>query len=245
MGHYPVILLIVFCGAFTQGLTGFGSALVAMPLLVLFVDIHTAVALCVLNGLVITSFLSLQLKSHLDWQKIRPLLIGCLPGVVVGTLFLKNARESLFFLLLGLLLILYSLYRLFLKPEPRKLAGSWGIVAGFLTGTISGAFSAGGPPTIIYTTLTGWTKHEIKANLSLFFFMGGILTVLSHLLSGITTVEVFKLFVYDLPAVVVGVWSGSLLYRRFATEGYIRLVLIGLLLMGVVMLHTALSPLWQ
>lgn len=239
MEHYLVILLIVFCGAFTQGLTGFGSALVALPLLVLFMDIHTAVPLCVLNGLVITSFLSLQLKSHLDWQKIRPLLVGCLPGVAVGALFLKNTQESLFFLLLGLLLILHSLYRLLLKPEPRKLASGWGVVAGFFTGAISAAFSAGGPPTIIYTTLTGWTKHEIKANLSLFFFMGGVLTVVSHLLSGITTLEVFKLFGYVLPAVVVGVWSGSLLYHRFATEGYIRLVLIALLVMGGLMLQTA------
>lgn len=239
MDHYLVILLILFCGAFTQGLTGFGSALVSLPLLVLFMDIHTAVPLCVLNGLLITAFLSLQLKSHLDWQKIGPLLLGCLPGIAAGAAFLKKTSEPLFFLLLGLMLITYALYRLLLKPKPRKLPRKWGVIAGFFTGAISAAFSAGGPPTIIYTTLTGWSKHEIKATLSLFFFMGGIFTVLAHLVSGIATSEAFRVFGYGLPAILAGVWSGSLLYRRFKTEGYIRLVLIALLLMGVMMLHSA------
>lgn len=239
MDHYLLTLIILFCGAFTQGVTGFGSALVSLPLLVLFMDIHTAVPLCVLNGLLITAFLSLQLKSHLDWQKIGPLLIGCLPGIVAGAVFLKKTSEPLFLLLLGLMLISYALYRLLLKPRTRKLHRNWGVIAGFFTGAISAAFSAGGPPTIIYTTLTGWSNHEIKATLSLFFFMGGIFTVLAHLVSGIATSEAFMVFGYSLPAVLTGVWSGSLLYKRFKTEGYIKLILIALLLMGVMMLYSA------
>ena len=239
MEYYIFTLIILFCGAFIQGLTGFGSALVSLPVLVMFMDIHTAVPLCVLNGLVITAFLSMHLKSHLDWQKIGPLLAGCLPGIVAGAIFLKKTSEPIFLLLLGLMLISYALYRLLLNPKTRKLGKGWGVIAGFFTGAISAAFSAGGPPTIIYTTLTGWSKHEIKATLSLFFFMGGIFTVLAHLVSGIATPEAFRVFGYGLPGVLAGVLAGSLLYRRFKTEGYIRLILIALLLMGVMMLHSA------
>jgi hypothetical protein len=239
MEHYLPILVILFCGAFTQGLTGFGYALVSIPLLVLFIDIRVAVPLCMLSGLVITAFLSLQLKDHLDWRKIRPLLFGCLPGILAGTLFLKKINGPMFKIMLGSMLIAYSLYRLFLTPKARSISKAWGWVAGFATGAISAAFSAGGPPTIIYTTLTGWNRHEIKSTLSSFFFLGGVATAAAHAMSGLTTVEVLKLSAISLPAVLLGVWSGSLLYKRFKTEGYIKLVLIGLALMGLMMLHSA------
>lgn len=239
MEPYLATVLIFLLGSFTQGLTGFGFALVSIPLLVLFMDIRTAVPLCMLSGLVITAFLSLQLKDHLDWRKILPLLCGCLPGILAGILFLKKINEPIFKILLGTMLISYSLYRLFLLPKPRSISKGWGWVAGFATGAISAAFSAGGPPTIIYTTLTGWNKHEIKSTLSIFFFLGGVATAVAHAMSGLTTVEVIKLSAVSLPAVLTGVWSGSLLYKKFKTEGYLRLVLIGLILMGLMMLYSA------
>lgn len=232
-------ILIFLLGSFIQGLTGFGFSLVAIPLLVLVMDLRTAVPLCMLSGLVITGFLSLQLREHLDWRKITPLLAGCLPGIVAGTIFLKKVNEPLFKILLGSLLLFYSLYRLLLTPKARVIARGWGWGAGFATGVISAAFSAGGPPTIIYTTLTGWHKHEIKSTLSLFFFLSGLATVIAHALGGLTTPAVLKLSAISLPAVMAGVWSGSLLYQRFKTEGYLRLVLLGLMLMGLLLLASA------
>lgn len=239
MESYLPTILIFLLGSFVQGLTGFGFALVSIPLLVLFMDIRTAVPLCMLSGLLITAFLSLQLKDHLDWRKILPLLCGCLPGIVAGTLFLKKINEPLFKILLGIMLISYSLYRLLLSPKSRSINKAWGLMAGFGTGAISAAFSAGGPPTIIYTTLTGWNKHEIKSTLSIFFFLGGVVTVVAHIISGLTTMAVLQLSAISLPAVLIGVWSGSMLYKRFKTEGYVKLVMIGLIAMGLMMLHSA------
>jgi len=241
MEPYLLTLLIFLLGSFVQGLTGFGFALVSIPFLVLFMDIRTAVPLCMLSGLVITAYLSLQLRDHLDWRKILPLLLGSLPGIVSGVLFLKKISEPVFKLSLGIMLIGYSLYRLFFSPRPRKLHRAWGWAAGFATGAISGAFSAGGPPTIIYTTLTGWHKNEIKSTLSIFFFLAGIVTAAAHAVSELTTVEVLKLSAFSLPGVLAGVWSGSLLCRRFKTEGYIRLVLIGLVLTGLMLVKSACS----
>ena len=68
---YFLIALIFLAAGFVQGISGFGSALVAMPLLALVVDVKTAVPLCVLNGLLITLFLTLRLKAHINWRKIK------------------------------------------------------------------------------------------------------------------------------------------------------------------------------
>jgi uncharacterized membrane protein YfcA len=229
---------IFFLAGFTQGVSGFGSALVAMPLLLFFIDVKTAVPLCMLNGLAITLFLSFQLRAAIDWKKIMPLIYGCLPGIVVGTLFLKEANNNVMKFLLGLFLLCYSLYALIASPKPRKMTNKWPLLAGFCTGVIGSAFSAGGPPTIIYTTLTGWTKDEIKATLSVFFFLTGILIAVAHALSGLTTITVLQHLKITVIFVLAGVIAGSICYGRISQKAYIRLIYGILIVMGIMMIVT-------
>ena len=239
MPEWLVLTLIFFMAGITQGMTGFGAGLLAMPLLAFYIDIRVAVPLCMLNGLLITGFLCLHLKRHVDWRKIMPLLTGSLPGVILGIALLKKTDEALLALFLGLLLVGYTGYRLLVTVRPRFLHPGWAYLAGFATGLISGAFSAGGPPTIIYTTLTGWTKDEIKATLSGFFFVSGVVTAAGHAVSGLTTMAVLQLFGATSPAVLGGVILGAFCAKRFSTEGYLRLVLACLLLLGLLMIGRA------
>ncbi|MBW2664491.1 MAG: sulfite exporter TauE/SafE family protein, partial [Deltaproteobacteria bacterium] len=215
------------------------SALVAMPLLIMFMDVKLAVPLCMLNGLIITSFLSLQLKNHIDWKKIMPLFLGCLPGIYVGTTFLKEANSNVIEFLLGALLIAYGLYGLALRPQPRKINPTWSYLAGFASGAIGSAFSAGGPPTIIYTTLTGWTKDDIKATLSGFFFSTGLIIAVAHAINGLTTVVVLRYFAASTAFVFLGVYAGSIYYGRLKKEVYVRVILGILILMGIMMIVSA------
>jgi uncharacterized membrane protein YfcA len=118
---YLAIAAISFLAGLVQGLTGFGSALVAMPLFLLFLDARTAVPLSILNGLIITIYLCLQLKRHLDLGKISPLLLGCLPGIIAGVYFLKSADNTWIKILLGILLVGYASFSLKFKPRAIKM----------------------------------------------------------------------------------------------------------------------------
>ncbi|MEW6521771.1 MAG: sulfite exporter TauE/SafE family protein [Thermodesulfobacteriota bacterium] len=233
------IPLIFLAAGFTQGISGFGSALVAMPLLLLFLDARTAVPLCMLNGLIITAFLSLQLRRNVDWRKISPLLIGCLPGIYVGARFLKEADSNLIKLLLGVMLVSYALYNMFVKLRPARIAAGWPYVAGFCTGVIGSAFSAGGPPAIIYTTLTGWDKDDIKATLSVFFFTTGIIMAGAHALAGLTTRVVLGYFSLSAAFVLLGVMAGSFCYGKVARETYLKIILNLLVVMGGMLIFSA------
>jgi uncharacterized membrane protein YfcA len=239
MSTHILLVLIFFLAGLVQGVTGFGSALVAMPLLLLFLDAKTAVPLCMLNGLVITSFLSLQLKHHMDWKKIMPLFAGCIPGILAGVIFLKRAENDTMKILLGVILVAYASYSLRARPCPRHIHRAWSVLAGFATGAIGAAFSAGGPPTIIYTALTGWSKDGIKATLSGFFFITGILMAVAHALTGLTTAQVVHYFFVSMWAVLSGTWAGSLLYRRLARETYLRGAFLTLFAMGLMMIASA------
>ncbi len=231
--YHPFIFL---AAGFTQGVSGFGAALVAMPLLAYVMDVKTAVPLCMLNGLVITLYLSLQLKSHIDRKKIMSLLLGALPGIITGVFVLKSFSSYYIKILLGLMIISYSVYSLATKPKPKKIKSFWSYLAGFLTGLIGTTFAAGGPPVVIYVSLTNWAKDEIKATLSVFFFITGVLIATGHAISGITTGLVLQYFAESVLCTIIGVWAGSKLYNRIKQHTYVTIMLWLLIVMGVMML---------
>jgi uncharacterized membrane protein YfcA len=236
---YIACALIYFLAGFVQGVTGFGSALVAVPLLTFLIDIKVAVPLSMLNGLLITLFLSVELRRHIDWRKIAPLFIGSLPGILVGIALFKKSPSTALRVLLGIVLIVYGIYRLAGRAKHIAIHRKWGYLAGFATGLIGVVLSTGGPPTIFYATRTGWNKDDIKATLSGFFFASGLFTVVAHALSGVTSVAVLRYFAFSALFVLAGVFSGSTLSSRLGTDRYIRIVLIWLLILGFVMIMSA------
>lgn len=226
---------IFFAAGVVQGLTGFGSALVAIPLLAFIVDIKLAVPLCMLNGLIITGYLALRLRQHLSRKRILPLFIGSLPGVLVGATLLTQVDSTVIRRLIGILLIFYGSYSLLIKPRSLRLRPFWGYIAGFFTGAIGAAFSAGGPPAIIYTSLTDWKKEEIKATLTGFFIVNGLITAAVHGLTGMTTVDVLRYFSVTAPLVLCGTIIGSRLTDKISRQQYIRLIFVFLIIMGMMM----------
>lgn len=166
MTDIALLSIIFFLAGWVQGVTGFGSALVALPLLTLVIDIKEAVPLCILASLIITTFMAFQLHDHFNRKKILPLCLGSLPGILLGSTLLKTVPSDIIKTALGALLIIYALYHLLFSVRQRPLNYNWGYLAGFFSGAIGAAFSAGGPPSIIYTTLTDWTRDDIKATLT-------------------------------------------------------------------------------
>jgi len=233
----PILISIIFLLAgFIQGVSGFGSALVAIPLLTLIIDIKAAVPLCILNSLVITTYLSLKMRKHLDTKKIFPLCVAAVPGIIVGSTVLKLVSSSIIRINLGILLVAYSLYSLFTKPKSRKLHKAWSYIAGFLSGAIGGAFSAGGPPTIIYTTLNDWDKDTIKATLSGFFLFNSYLIAIVHVVEGLTTIDIFTYFMISAPFVFLGTVLGTICYGKIPRQRYLQIIFAFLAAMGIMMI---------
>lgn len=238
---FALVSLIFFLAGFAQGLTGFGSALIAMPLLTIFIDVKTAVPLCILNSLLISLYLGYKLKDHIRLKSVMPLTIGSLPGIYLGVSFLKSVEPDLIRILLGVMIIIYCAYSFFSHPGPRGLHRAWAYIAGFGTGFIGSAFSAGGPPAIIYTTLTGTSKDNIKATLTGFFLIGNIIVAAAHAASGLTTAAVVKHFSFSAAFLMAGVILGARAYDRTDTQGYIRIILAMLMVLGIMMIASAID----
>jgi uncharacterized protein len=236
MEIYIILGLIAFCAGFIQGLSGFGSVLLSLPLLAFFLDVRTAIPLVALYGVALTVFLLVQLRRHWDWQKLYPLCAGSVPGAPVGVWLLNRLDVQIIQWIVGIVLIAYALYGLLMRPVVRKMARRWAYIAGFLAGCLGGAISASGPPVIVYTSLQPWSKDQIKVTLQGFFVISGLVVITAQAFGGLMTEKVMIFFLASLPVLIFGTWVGSLLYGRIREDSYRKIMLILLSLLGLFML---------
>ena len=240
MPTYLLLCLVVFFAGFIHGLSGFGSILLSLPLLAIFLDIKVVIPLVALYGLAITILLLLQLWRHLALTKLYPLLAGAFPGVPVGVFFLKTLDRATIQWILGIILVTYSLYVL-LSPSTRQgIKERWGYLFGFLAGCLGGALSATGPAVIVYTSLQAWDKDKIKVTLQGFFLISGIIVVFFHAVNGLTTLPILKLFFVSVPAMIFGTYTGSFLYAKVGEQDYRRIILLLIALLGLFQIYRAL-----
>ncbi len=228
--------LILFLAALVHGLAGFAFALLAVPLLSFLWPLLEIVPLMALLGLVLNGLLLLSLRRHFQWKRILSLLIGAALGVPSGALFLAKAPEEALRLLLGLTLVIYGLWGL-LNPRPHLvLSDLWGLLFGFLAGALGAALNTPGPPVVIYVTLKGWKKEEVKSTLQGFFFLLLILIITSHFWEGLITFSTWKKFFLFAPVTVLGLFLGHRLYFRLSLKLYLRLLHAILILAGILTL---------
>ncbi len=233
MEVYIYLTTVAFLAGFIQGLSGFGSVLLSLPLMVLFLDIREAIPLVNLMGVILTVLLIFQLRAHWEWGKIWPLLAGALPGIPVGVYLLKRMDPAHVQIVLGMVLLAYAIYGLLFRLPIGRVGGPWAYFFGFFAGGLGGAVSASGPPVIVYTSLQHWTKHQIKVTLQGFFIVSGLLVGVFHAANGLITDGVIGNFLVSIPTLLAGTWAGSLLYGKFKEEGYRRVMLLLLGALGV------------
>lgn len=231
------IITIIFLAAFLQGLTGFGFALIALPLLGFFLSIKVIVPLVVLLAVMVSAYLSIRLRAAINLKSTYTLMLATIPGIPLGVFALKHVPQQGLALGIGVLMVLFTSYLLLYKPSPLKLGMPITALAGFSCGALGSSIGAGGPPVIIYASLQPWDKNQTKATLSFYFTFVGLLTVISHAVSGMLTGETLSLYAKGLPALVLGLWLGTTVYKRLSDHGYKKLAFILVFLLGCMMIY--------
>jgi uncharacterized membrane protein YfcA len=125
----------------------------------------------------------------------------------------------------------YSLYALLNLRLP-SLEGGELFLTGLLAGLLSGAYSVGGPPVIIYANCRGWDPDEFKGNLQAFFLVNDLFALVNHALVGNLTPTVLTNYVWLIPALGLGLLAGRAVDRYIDPDRFRKIVLILLFLMG-------------
>jgi len=207
-----------------------------MPLLAMFLDIKFVIPLVAIFNVLNSMVLFLKLRGDIEYKDVLALLIFTLFGIPFGIYLLRRCDENVIKTILGLILIIYSLYSLSFNIQGLKLSKrTWAYPIGFLGGCLGGAFNTSGPPVIVYMSLKPWSKDRIKGTLQGYFLASSLMIVLFHAFSGITTFAVVKTFLLFSPFLIGGVLTGCRLYDYIDTALYRKIVFVLLAILGVVL----------
>ncbi|MHB8830227.1 MAG: sulfite exporter TauE/SafE family protein [Syntrophales bacterium] len=235
-----VILLVVFASALVRTVSGFGNALVAMPLLALAgISMQTATPLVALLSLVLAVCILLQNWKNVDFRSAWRLLATTALGIPIGTFIVKSAYENVGKILLALIIIGFSGYSL-AKPKLIALKNErMAYPFGFIAGILGGAYNSNGPPVVIYGTLRKWRPDEFRATLQGYFLPSSVIIVAGHALGGLWSPAVLNYFLISLPVTLLAVLLGKSLHRFIPPGRFDRLIHIMLLLIGILLLFQA------
>lgn len=208
------IALIIGLGSFTQGLTGFGLALVSVPLLSLVMDVKQAIPIAGMFGWLVTFPIVFKMKSHIQWKVALTLFIGSLPGSLLGANLLKLLPSTAILISMGIVLISASIYSLTsnhtLFRAPSK---SISLIIGFFSGALGASVGEPGPPVIAYTSMLPWTKDQTKSTLVFFFMLQMIGANLGFWSKGLLTYDIFIYILKIFPMFIIGLLCGLKTYH--------------------------------
>ncbi len=231
------VLLIVFASTLVRTVFGFGNALVAMPLLAMTgLGMKTVTPLVALISLVLGIVI-----LAMDWKKVDVrsawrLLLATVPGIPLGTMFLKGDYEKLGELFLALIIIGFSSYSL-CKPKLIEIKAEWPAYPfGFIAGILGGAYNSNGPPAVIYGTLRRWAPEEFRATLQGYFLPSSVIIVAGHGMGGLWSADVGKYFLLSLPVTLFTIWFGNRMQRLIPPGHFDKWIHATLILVGILLL---------
>jgi len=231
-----IIALAISLAYIVFGIAGFGTALVAGPILILFLPLSKIVPLLVLLD-VVAAFGNL-LPSRRDVA--RPELLRLLPcmalGCTLGVIFLLNLKSDLLLLLMGLFISAYAMYSLWVKARPAQLAAGWAIPMGTVGGLFGALFGSGGFLYAIYLN-SRLSKDAARATQSALISCSTLVRLSLFLIAGVyAELPLLLLALGLLPAMALGLWIGRRLALRLSREGFVRLVTWLVLASGIALL---------
>jgi uncharacterized membrane protein YfcA len=225
-------LAVLFVASLTHATFGFGTASVAMPLLVMTLGFQTATALVGLAMLTtIAALLAVEWRG-LDARSAWQLLLSSAVGIPVGVLIVRLAPATTLKITLGILLVSFSLYSLTRPALPRLRRARWVYGFGFAAGVLGGAYNANAPPVVVYGAMQHWTPERFRATLQGYFLPAAMLICTGHALSGFWTSTVAKLYFLALPWILVAVVVGRRLGRCMPLEKFQRALYWALAALG-------------
>jgi uncharacterized membrane protein YfcA len=213
--------------------TGFGLALVSMPLLVLVLPIQVAAPLVALVGGLAETLLLLKYRAVFNIRAVSLLVVASILGIPVGVYLLGWVDEGVVTAVLGFIVVAYALYALIGFNPPELAQRGWAAIFGFVAGILGGAYNTSGPPVIIYGSCRRWPPAEFKSNLQGFFLVVSMIVIITHFMNGNITPVVWYNFFIAIPAILLALFVGFRLDKYIDPLRFRKIVLIALVILGV------------
>lgn len=223
-----ITLLVAY---FIRGVSGFGSGLIAIPILALWLPLTFVVPLMLLLDFSASILLSSVNLRQVNWREVRTLIPLSIIGIVLGTYLLTSMPLQPMLITLAIFVAIFGIRSLLNLQGNNTISRWWAIPAGLSGGTIGALFGTGGPPYIIYLGHRISDKTALRATFSGLILVEGTLRISSFAYAGLfSDTRLLWSYLVAMPIVAIGLTLGHRAHIGLTREQMMRL--IGILLLG-------------
>jgi uncharacterized membrane protein YfcA len=246
------LVVLTFGAAIVNGALGYGFSSITVPVALLFLTNRVLNPALVLIEVALNAYVLFVNRRAVPeiWRRVMPIMIGLLPGIMVGTLIVTRVNPDwlkffTFIVLLPLILMQAGGLR-----HPIKNERSVGMVFGGGVGVLYSVTTISGPPLAIMLNNQGLAKQEFRAALGVVRLAESSMTAVAYLYVGLFTAPSLALIPLILPSILLGVPIGTWLIQHIRPETFRRVCMsfdAWVVAFGISTLlrHLAIMPGWS
>lgn len=227
-----VLWAVVLVSSFAQAVSGFGFAMIAIPLLIPVVGAKSAVVIVTVLSTALTLGASLGDRAHVQWRPVMTLSVAAVFGLPVGVLILVLVDPSLLAIAIGVVVIIATF--LLGRRAPARHHGAGTLAgAGFASGVLLSSTGINGPPIIMAFQPNGTPPQQFRASLQAAFLIQDAMACIGFAVVGQLDGHALLLAATAVPCLAGGWWLGDRVFDRISPRAFRRAALAMLLLSGL------------
>lgn len=200
---------VVLGAAVVRGLTGFGFAILAVPLMGLVIPPTQAVLLAIVLQMLIGPFGVSKAMGHIDARLVAGVAVGAMVGTPFGLLILSSTPPDVARLLIAAIAVgCFGIFLIKRAPTPNR-APSHVAATGLAAGVLNGFAAMPGPPVILYFVRSGVPPMAARGSMILVFFAAATAGTITAWLRGLLDAHLGLLALSVFPLMLVGNHVGS------------------------------------
>ena len=220
------LIAVTLAASLARGFSGFGAALIFIPLASAFLGPKVAVPLLLVVDSIMTAAMIPAAVRASDQRDVLTMALGALVGVPAGTWLLTSLdpmslRWGIVGLAAAMLVVLVSGWRYRNRPSPPLT-----VLVGLVSGFCSGAAQIGGPPVVAYWLGGPGSARTVRANIIFYFAVTSVIAAVGYVWGAVITLQVLAFAGVIAPVYGLGAWAGSRMFGLASEQSFRRICLI-------------------
>jgi uncharacterized membrane protein YfcA len=201
-----------------------------------------AVTLSGLLSLTSATVVMIQYVKYVTWKRLLPMTAAFVVFSTFAILMLDKIEGPAMRRILGIMLIVLSLYFSFFKEKLQKFirpTSGWLLGTGSVSGVMGGLFGMHGPPVVLYLVVSEPDKNHYMGMIQTYAVITNIAMLIVRAYNGYVTPTVGTTYLYALGGLAIGVIAGNWAFRRIPGRLFTYLVYTYIGISGLIILMTA------
>ena len=244
MPEQTIYIILLAAGAsFIQRTIGFGFGIFIMTVLPFLMPSYgEAVTLSGLLSLTSATIVMVKYLKFVTWKRLLPIVASFIIFSTIAICLLDKIEGQAMRRILGITLILISLYFSFFKARLQKLirpTKGWQYGTGAASGIMGGLFAMHGPPVVLYLIVSEPDKDQYMGMIQTYAVVTNITMLAVRAFNGYVTPAVGSSYIYSLIGLAIGVIAGNWAFKHIPNRLFTYIVYAYIGVSGLIILLTA------